>query len=645
MQVFHDRPLALSLLIAILCAVAATKAPYGLTFAVGVFCALALLFLLFYRILSGKRFGGKRIFAVLLFFAVSCTTLSSFFFLGGRYARFQSLEKREYLIEGEVLERVSSLPFSTEYRVKITSLDGNDQSVRARLNCSYISALQVGDRFSATAEPVPFSELEHENAEITLLSEESMLYLAQQDPNGCQILLNEKESSDVWFSKLNYRLSYHLSEEIGGEEGDIAAALLLGNRSFLDATTTLQFRRSGISHLLALSGLHVSVLIGAVEWFLRKLGLPKIARVLSVAVLAIGYLFLTGCSFSTVRAVLMLCAVYIAFLLKAQNDSFTSLTIALFLILTFNPAAVYDPSLWMSFLATASIVIFLPVTEAPFEWLYQKHLFPNALFRVLRAFITALFVGIVANLALLLYSAYLFGELSLASVLATLLLSLPVTGLLILSAVVLFLPMLPLLPDLCFLLGRLILNVAGLFSEIRNILLPAIGMPTRFCLALLTLVLVLLAVLSLKSKWWTLLIPCLLAMTFVVTAMTVRLSFSTVPVTIPVGKGEVVLYAKQGDNVMVNRTSGNGNEAYQLKLAANASYCTEVSILVFERYYNQATYFLNRLAEQVYVRTVILPPPKNETERAIAARLEQEAERLGMKVVYQSIEDPEGLLD
>ncbi len=644
MHLFHDRPLAFSLVAAILCAVAATKAPSWLTVAVGAVFALALLFLLLFRCFSRKKSNGNSIFAALLLFAISCTLLSSYHCFGVKYERYQALEKQEHLIEGEVLERLSSLPFATEYRVKITALNGTEHSVGARLNCSYISALQVGDRFSLVAENIPFSELEQSNVKANMLSEGSMLCFVTEKAEECEILPNERKSLAVWFSKLNLKLSFRLSERIGGEEGDIAAALLLGNRSFLDDTTILDFRRAGISHLLALSSLHVSILIGAADLLLRKLGVPKLGRVIIVSALTGGYLLLTGCSPSTVRAVLMLYSFYLAFLLKAQNDSFTSLTVALFLILTVDPAAVFDPSLWMSFMAAASIVIFVPITDAPLEWLYQKHLFPDWIYRAIRAFVTALFVGIIANLALLLYSAYIFGEISLVSVPATLILSIPVTCLLILSVIVLGLPAVPVLSDLTFLLGRLMLKIAEFFSNIHNVLLPAEGTPTRICLILLTVTLILLAVLKLKSRWWALPIPCLLILTAVVTVITVRMSAPTVPVTLPVGKGEVIVYSAQGENVMINRTSGNGNEAYELKLSANAEYCTEVKVLVFERYYNQATYFLNRLSSQICIRSIILPPPEDETDAVIAARLEQEAERLGIEVRYDVIVDPEDLL-
>ena len=113
---------------------------------------------------------------------------------------------------------------------------------------------------------------------------------------------------------------------------------------------------------------------------------------------------------------------------------------------------------------------------------------------------------------------------------------------------------------------------------------------------------------------------------------TVRLA----PITIPAGHGEVRLYTQGGENILVNDTRGNASEAYEIKLFATADFCTEITDLVFCRYYNQATYFISRLSGQIMVRCIHLPEPDGDREHAIAKRLEEEAAVYDIEVLYDA---------
>lgn len=69
------------------------------------------------------------------------------------------------------------------------------------------------------------------------------------------------------------------------------------------------FRVPGVSHLLALSGLHLSAVAGAVGWLLTKLRLPKLAKTPLMSVFLLLYLAVVGFPLSAVRAAIMLFAV------------------------------------------------------------------------------------------------------------------------------------------------------------------------------------------------------------------------------------------------------------------------------------------------------------------------------------------------
>lgn len=637
MQIFKNRPLALAACIFAITAVLASIAEKR-TVIYGIFITLALLLLLLIlKILHKKKSRERALLALVLSF-VLLSLCSSYLFFHVRYADVQKKNGEEVTAEGYVLERLGSAPYYTHLRVHLTSLDGERVGYDAILETTYTSALQAGDRFSVTGIQRAFTEEEAFDEESFRLAEGCMTVITCDTPKKCQFLA-PTTNLRILANRLNLRLSYLLRSRIGGETGGVASALLLGNRTWLTKDAALHFRRAGVSHLLALSGLHVSILIGALEFILRKLYLPKLARAAIVPVFAIGYLALTGFSMSTCRAVLMICVLYVGVLLRAQYDSFTALCVTLSAILLVTPYAVLDLSMWMSFLAAGAIIIFSPALSDALELLRVKCRLPNAIYRVLVACLSALAVGFFANLALLYLNAAVFGEISLASVPVTLLLSIPVTALIICSAILLLFPFLPLLPTICSLLGTVILALTERASDMSGVLLPVTERIEHLILLLLTVLFVCFAVCRIRHRGRVVVgMSALCAVLVAVSLLITNLSpiYDKSARTIEAGKGEIRLYTAHGEAVLVNDAKGNSSEAYEIKTAALDARCTEIGDLVMYRYYNQATYFILRLSARMRVERLHLPIPQNAREEAIASRLVQEAGLHGIKVIFDA---------
>ena len=90
------------------------------------------------------------------------------------------------------------------------------------------------------------------------------------------------------------------------ETGGLLGAILLGDRTYLSGQTSLDFSRIGISHVLALSGMHLAILILGIEKLLSLIGISKKARYIITIILTLAYVALTGFSVSVVRAGIML---------------------------------------------------------------------------------------------------------------------------------------------------------------------------------------------------------------------------------------------------------------------------------------------------------------------------------------------------
>lgn len=627
MQIFHNRPLALAcVLFALTSVLFANVLLPGRLILTGVALLLLVIFLIFFR---------KRFTALLCLFFVFLSLLSSTLFFGLQYTHSRELIGETVAVDGFVLERDYSTPYSGSFRVHVTSVNGERTSMDAYLETVYSSALQVGDGFTLTVTARDFEKDGDYEEELYRLSQGELIALTSNERESGRRVGEKLNDPRVLLSRLKTRLSYRLYTAVEGREGAISSALLMGDRSFLSGEDDLHFKRSGTSHLLALSGLHVSILIGVFELLMKKLRIPKLIRSIFIPMLAVGYLMITGFALSTVRAVIMACFLYFAFVGRVRYDSFTALCAALVLILFITPYAVWDLSLWMSFIAAASIVVFSPAFYRFLEERLQLTFLPNWLSRAVRAFLTALFVGVIANLGLLLLIALSFREISLLSVPVTMVLSPVISILLPISALTL---MLPQASFLCKILGRFVLYIVDRGAAMKDVLLPVAQPLTLIFLGLMTLALILYAVTRMKVKYAAPAVAFFLALGICSACLSpiLQKQKGVSVFCMQTHGGELLLFSHGRDTVAVDLSSGVETCAGEFKFAADATGCNEIDDLILSRYYNRSPYLLSSISERLIVRRVRLPMPQNDLERDIAKRLEQEAALHGIEVLYHT---------
>jgi len=151
-----------------------------------------------------------------------------------------------------------------------------------------------------------------------------------------------------------------------GRARAVIVALTLGERGGLDNADWALLRRTGTSHLLAISGLHIGLVAGLVWLLVRRLwsrsrravqwlAAPKAGAVAALAA-AVLYSLLAGLSLPTQRALVMLAVVVVAVLTQRAVVPSRTLALALLAVLLIDPAAVMAPGLWLSFAAVAAIL-------------------------------------------------------------------------------------------------------------------------------------------------------------------------------------------------------------------------------------------------------------------------------------------------
>ena len=212
----------------------------------------------------------------------------------------------------------------------------------------------------------------------------------------------------AWLGEAQHRLTDHVQARLPASESGIAAALTTGDMGGITESDSQAMRDSGLAHLLSISGLHVSAVIGAVylmtlrllalwPWLVLRARLPVVAAGAG-AIAGVIYTLLSGAQVPTVRSCIGALLVLIALALGREALSLRMLALAAFLVLLLWPEALIGPSFQMSFAAVLAIVALSGA--API----RRFLVPreeNVIIRAGRHLAMVLLTGIVIELALM----------------------------------------------------------------------------------------------------------------------------------------------------------------------------------------------------------------------------------------------------
>ena len=211
-----------------------------------------------------------------------------------------------------------------------------------------------------------------------------------------------KAFRDSWtfersFLKFRNFLRERFAKYLDPAETGLLMGLLAGDKSSIPEALRSDFQRSGLVHVLAISGFHVVLLAGMLMVFLKATGLPhKIVIIIAVALLTI-YIPITGGSPAVRRAVMMFAIPQIGTLFGKPANTLNSLGVALLLIILPEPHVIWNPGFQLSFAATAGIIIGTP--HNPTKYLPESFA-KNRLWQKIQAFvIDPTFVTLCATLA------------------------------------------------------------------------------------------------------------------------------------------------------------------------------------------------------------------------------------------------------
>ncbi len=426
-------------------------------------------------ILRHRRRISGRAFATLslCMLASACVLCRAYAYYDIDHLGSRSLCDSEHSFYLIVDERNYATSYSSKYTVRVRQIDGSEprRTLNAYLLCESGADIEPGELIYCHATPGSFESYGGYSAERMALADGITMTLTM---NGSAVVVGDLTRGgnlDLLSAcrRLNTRLSVKLGEAVGGDAGALASAMLLGDRGGIDEALSRDFSRAGISHLLALSGLHLSVMAGGVELLLSRFRMPRTLRIRLMSAFLIFYLILTGLRFSAIRSAIMLFILYAAYYGGADGDGVSSVFLAATLILIESPYAVINIGFVLSFAATLGITLLVPQYDRYFNK-KEKDAAPTSRgWRRVRQFAvkagSLLLTGLAANCFTAIVIWWVFGEISVAAPLTNLCLTPLSAPFLYASALCLILSPVPVFGNIAAvcvrLLARLFINASA----------------------------------------------------------------------------------------------------------------------------------------------------------------------------------------
>ncbi|MBE6619342.1 MAG: ComEC/Rec2 family competence protein [Ruminococcaceae bacterium] len=530
--------------------------------------------------------------------------------------KLEKLEKKyDSLAANVTLTVISANTVNENYsshEVLLREINGEKCRIKAFMTSTYMNPFESGESLKL---PVKisvdnrFSNL----SEAYGFSKGYFLNVISENEEALEIVDDGSAFPYSQTARLRNGVSRLIRKFTRDEGTSLSGALVYGDRSGLSRSFTDSFRELGISHMLAISGMHFSIIVGLLAAFLCRLPLNKKISLLLLGIFVLFYALISGFSASVSRAAIMLLLSYASFYFGRRSDAVSSLFCSAFIICMLSPYAIYDLGLLLSFFSTLGILtVAVPINEG----LRSKSIYK---IRPLYLLVSALNITLAAVLFTLPISYFCFGEMSYVSPISNLIFSVFITLILYLIPFMLILsPIIPIakmLGGAITFISKICVSLSSFLSGLGSFTVRFDGIfsDLLFALTVLSLVLMLLFLKSFSKRRYLAYVPLI--------AFVAMSCIGNAIITYPYLHGGSVAYYTENENDAIIISSGkevllcdisSGNYPftknaieYGEKLCRN-----KVSAYMISDYHYTHIATVTRLVESTDIRTFILPKPQ-----------------------------------
>jgi len=588
--------------------------------------------------LAGLFFYGnvrKRIFISLL--SLSLGFLWFFIFTSffvNPYLKYHDESKT-------VTATVTDFPVSREprgYRVDVSYRSNGHPSAGVRLYYYNEVSLKPGDTVEFTAK-FRRTDITDEGDRFDALSGRGLFLSANVSGD---IKITETDNSLRFLPKMvAEKIANKIDEIFPDDISPFMQALLLGKRDELykDSTLTSSLSASGIIHIVSVSGMHISFLMG---FFALIIGNKRLFSFYGIPILLF-FMAMTGFTPAVTRAGIMQIFLITAPLFRRERDSITSLSAALFVLLASNPYSCASVGLHLSFFATFGIILFTSrINGAVSDSLRGNKQFRKKAPRMIIKFISSnLATTIGASIFTIPLTAVHFGYVSLVA---------PITNLLTMGAVSFAFPFGLIAASFGFIsslsgiiaaypvtfAARYIIGTAGTFASVPYCVVYSSNAHIIFWLAYVYVIFTVLP--AFKARLRQYIYPCcisimlLFAIIFVSTIIPVSAAENTSVTVVDVGQGMSVVISANNNTILIDcgsNSSGNAGEVVHEFLLNQGK--TSVDLLVITHFHADHINGIEFLLSRIAVSAIAISDPDGSF---LAEDIIKLARKRGTDIIY-----------
>ncbi|MBR5314900.1 MAG: ComEC/Rec2 family competence protein, partial [Clostridia bacterium] len=401
----------------------------------------------------------------------------------------------------EIIDVNYNSPYSSYADVRILKIGNKKVNFKARLECGYSIDASRGEIFTLKG---TFSDFENDpifNSKRYYNSKGYYLNIVSEE-NTISYIGKSGFSLSSMFKDINEFCESRLMHMLDTETFGFANGIFLGNRENIDAKLNRDFTELGISHMIAISGMHLTILIGSIYSMLLHFGVHRKITVCISITICVFYVGMTGATPAILRSGIMFIIMSLSTILMRENDSMTSLFATAGVIVFFMPNAIFDAAFLLSCFSTFGILLIFPWLKRFSSWSRTKCKIVSVFCGVLSGFIVTIF----ATVFTLPLTIYYFGRFYYLLPLTNLIFELPTTLILMLSPFVVVFSFVPYIGTaLAYLCKLITLLMSFLADLITSLDVGSVSLSYPFVSVFLILfiaVVLIMIVLEVKNPLW-----------------------------------------------------------------------------------------------------------------------------------------------
>ncbi len=252
------------------------------------------------------------------------------------------------------------------------------------------------------------------------------------------------------------------------EESNFLKSILIGEKEFLDDRIKNDFRNSSLSHVLAISGMHVSYIVIALKFFFQKTIKNRKMQNRILIVFLFFFSLITGLQPSCIRACIMNSLVLISENVYSKNNIYISICISFCILIMINPYNIFSVGMWLSFMGTLGIILFSNFFIRILEHIVNKKIRENIIKKIIMYILNLFIICVSAQIMIVPVMLYNFNTYSLTFFISNILSSFLIGPILIIGY-------------LSIIISYFFIPISKIIAIFENVLIKILFIITEFC--------------------------------------------------------------------------------------------------------------------------------------------------------------------